>query len=76
MNNSFVIYKNKSFEYQFEGGKFMSNDLFEFRLSWTRNCDHAGFDFTFGIHKLFWFRLNTYDHRHWDHENNCWQTKY
>lgn len=66
------ICKYKSFEYQFEGSSFMNEDLFEFKVQWTRNCDHAGISFTFGIWKLFWMNLNIHDHRHWDYENNTW----
>lgn len=67
------ISKNKSFEWQFEGPSFMKEDLFELRLQWTRNCNHAGICFYFGIQKLFWMGLTFYDHRHWDYENNTWQ---
>lgn len=69
------ICKNKSFEYQFERGSFMQNDIFECKLIWTRKSDHAGISFTFGIFKLFWMNLNIHDHRHWDDENDCWQDR-
>lgn len=67
-----VIWKHKSFEYQFERGSFMQDDPYEFSLRWTRKSDHAGISFIFGIRGLFWMNLRTYDHRHWDDKNNCW----
>lgn len=66
--------KFKSFEYQFEGPSFMKDDVFEFKLAWTRKQDHAGPEFTFGIHRLFWCNLHIYDRRHWNYETNSWQT--
>lgn len=68
------ISKYKSFEYQFEGPHWMDRDIFEFKLSWTRKCDHAGISFTFGIFKLFWMNLNIHDHRHWDFDNECFMS--
>lgn len=68
------ISKHRSFEYQFERGSFLGDDVFEFKFTWSRKRDHAGINFTFGINKLFWFNLNIHDHRHWDVDNNCWQS--
>lgn len=68
-----TLSKFKSFEYQFEGPSFMKDDLFEFKLAWDRNKDHAGPEFVFGIHRLFWINLRIYDHRHWNYETNSWQ---
>lgn len=68
------IAKNKSFEYQFEDGSFMRDDLFEFKISWTSKCDHAGISFTLGIKGFFWMNLNVHDHRHWDEEKKTWTT--
>ena len=67
------ISKHKSFEWQFEKASFLGDDPFEFKLSWHRNCDHAGISFTFGMRWLFWMNLNIHDRRHWDYENNCWK---
>ena len=67
------IWKNKSFEYQFEGPHF-TEDSIECKLRWTRRTDHAGISFTFGIKYLFWLNLNIHDHRHWNRETNSWQT--
>ena len=67
------IAKNKSFEYQIEFNKF-ADQPFEFSFRWTTKRDHAGLDFTFSIYKLFWLNLNISDHRHWDRENDQWQT--
>jgi len=73
-----VIWKHKSFEYQFEGPGFMLDDPhswgIEFNWRWTRKRDHAGPSFTFGIRGLFWMNLNIHDHRHWDTENDTWKS--
>lgn len=68
-----TIWKNKSFEYQFEKASFMGDDPFECKFLWTRNRDHAGISFTLGIRYLFWMNVNIHDHRHWDDENNTWK---
>lgn len=76
MNKTFRISENKYFEYQLEGPNselVPPNDFFEFSVAWTRQRDHAGFDFTFSIYKLFWLNLNIYDCRHWDDETNAWK---
>lgn len=65
--------KHKTFEWQFEGPAFMKHDIFEYKVSWTRKCHHAGFDFTFGITKLFWMNLNIHDNRHWNYDRNVWE---
>jgi hypothetical protein len=70
-----VIWKHKSFEYQFEGPKFMNGHSFTCKLNWTRKRDHAGIFFTFGIKGLFWMNLNIHDHRHWDIENDTWMPR-
>jgi hypothetical protein len=69
------ISKHKSFEYQFEGGRFMQNHLFECHLNWSHKRDHAGISFMFGIYKLFWVMFKIYDHRHWDSANGCWENR-
>lgn len=69
------IWKNKSFEWQFEKASFVGNAPLEIKLRRTRNRDHAGISFTFGHRYLFWMNLNIYDHRHWDHQNNTWCIK-
>lgn len=67
------IAKNKSFEYQIEFDKF-HDEPFEFSLRWTSKRDHAGIDFTFSIYKLFWINLNIHDHRHWNHDEDRWES--
>lgn len=70
-----LIYKYKSFEYQFEGPNFMKDgEPFECDFAWTHKRDHAGISFTFGIAGLFWMNLNIHDRRHWDIKNNTWQS--
>lgn len=71
-----VLSKNKSFEYQIDFGERAKNIHvpFEFSLRSRQKTDHAGIDFVFSIHKLFWWNINIHDHRHWDYDNDCWQS--
>jgi hypothetical protein len=69
-----IIWKYKSFEYQFEGHQFITDKPYECELRWSRKRDHAGISFTFGIRGLGWMNLNIHDHRHWDTKNNTWST--
>lgn len=66
--------EHKTLEYQIETKKFY-NDPFEFNISWTTKQDHAGFDFTFSIYKLFWLNLNIKDNRHWNYDQGRWNTE-
>lgn len=57
---------NKSFEIQLElWDNNFARDFFEFKLNWTRKCDHAGPEFTLSVLKLFWLNIKIYDNRHW-----------
>ena len=47
-------------------------NVFTIRLSWSRKHDHAGIDFNITILGLE-FMYGTYDHRHWDYENDTWE---
>ena len=47
---------------------------FNFQVNWTKKCDHAGFTFLIGIHK-FLFDFKIYDVRHWNYEDNNYETK-
>ena len=69
---SVKLSENKSFEYQFDNR--FSDQPFEFSLSWTSKQDHAGIRFTFSIYKLFWIELSLYDSRHWNTDQNRWQS--
>lgn len=40
---------------------------FNFGISWTRKCDHAGFRVLFEV-MSFMFDFKIYDNRHWDYE--------
>jgi len=66
--------KHKSFEIQLELGNSsgLSEDFFEFKLSWTRKQDHAGPLFRLSLLKLFWLNVMIYDHRHWNYDEDRW----
>jgi hypothetical protein len=64
--------QNKAWEIQIST-KFEDGPYFNFSLEWTRKCDHAGPKFTIEI-LSFYFCLQAYDTRHWDYDNNCYQT--
>jgi hypothetical protein len=50
-------------------------DYFRFDLSWTRNCDHAGFRFDFSLARLQ-IEFLIYDQRHWDYDTQQWSKHY
>ena len=73
MNKSIRLSKHKTFEVQLElWDSEFARDFFEFKLQWTRKCDHAGPEFTLSIIKLFWLNIKIYDHRHWNDDENRW----
>lgn len=47
-------------------------DLFKFNAKWTRKRDHAGFNFEICV-LGYSFLFYTYDIRHWDDENDCFE---
>lgn len=55
--------------WELEGGKNEEWDWFNFRLKWTRKCDHAGFDFSLEL-LGYWISFYTYDGRHWNYDAN------
>jgi len=66
-----IFDENKVFEIQFEPNWDV---LFEFGIRWSTKEDHSGLNVTFGFAKL-WLDLNLYDCRHWNYENDRWQTQ-
>ena len=75
MYKNIKLSKNKSFEIQLDlCNSSLSNDLFLVNLAWTTKCDHAGLSFEFVFFKFVYFQMQVYDNRHWDYENNCWET--
>ena len=68
-----VFAENKSFEYQFDWGRNANFNPFELSFRITSKTDHAGVCFRFGVKYLFFVCLKTYDHRHWNHEENRWE---
>lgn len=64
---SFFNIPNKFWEVQM--AKFSDGEIFDFRISYTTNCDHAGFKFHFEVLGIF-VTLQVYDCRHWDYDTN------
>lgn len=62
--------KNKFWEIQI--ATFDEGPYFNFKIEWSRNCDHAGFVFLLEIHK-FMFDFKIYDDRHWDYDYNKYE---
>jgi len=71
-SGSFFNIPNKFWELQisneFEG------PYFNFKISWTRKEDHAGFQILIEIFN-FMFDFNIYDSRHWDYDTNTYEKK-
>lgn len=44
-----------------------------FDLDWSRKCDHAGVKIYISTF-FWWFTFYVYDCRHWDEENEAWET--
>lgn len=59
------------FWYHIQLGLF--GDIFNFNTNWNRKSDHAGWDFDLTIFGLC-LHLNIHDIRHWDYDNECWET--
>jgi hypothetical protein len=50
-----------------------TNSILECWFKFSIKEDHAGLNFDFGI--LGWnVKFLIYDNRHWDYENDCWET--
>jgi len=61
---------NKSLEFQIARHKAEKYYL-DFQIRWTRNCDHAGFEFYLELFGAF-IELNFIDVRQWDWDKKCW----
>ncbi len=62
--------KNKSLEIQVAKG---SDELIGFMFRLSFNQDHAGLMIDLSLfRRSIYFQI--YDNRHWDHENNCYET--
>lgn len=66
------LFQNKYFEFQTDFPH--DSDYFNIHLKWKKESDHAGISFYF---EVFGFSLSAeiYDNRHWNYENNCWETE-
>lgn len=52
---------------------YKTSCLIDFRISYTVKDDHAGFEAFIGL--FGWsVEFRFCDDRHWDYENNCWET--
>jgi len=72
---NFQLAQNKSLEVQLNLFDSLSQDtIFEFNLNWQIRCDHAGPRFHLIIFRVLYFHIMIYDHRHYDYENNKWET--
>lgn len=69
----FKLFKNKTFEYQFETSKeFVNKNYFQLKLSWSRKTHYAGLEFEFSLFKLFWVMITICDNRHWNFAKDRW----
>ena len=70
--SNYTLTTNKSLEFQFS--KWPVYHIFNIRLdtNWI-GSDHAGISFEIEILGVM-LHINLYDHRHWDYENNTWET--
>lgn len=67
------ITKNKSWEVQVELPSELP-DWFDFQVQLSSKCDHAGFRIKIELLKLFFFEFAICDNRHWDYDNDRWET--
>lgn len=71
----FPLTKNKSFELQLEFFNNLShNTIIDLTFNWSINQDHAGPSFTFILYRIVFLCIQIYDNRHWDWENQKWET--
>lgn len=61
---------NKAFEFNV----YKTHDIVEFDLTVTANCDHAGINVLLGL-LGYTVEMHWYDTRHWDYENQTWESK-
>lgn len=53
--------------WEIEVGKFKEWNWFDFKIRWTRHCDHAGFELFLEL-LGFWINFHIYDGRHWKYD--------
>lgn len=53
--------------------QYLSSKVLEINVCYSVRKDHAGIALTFGL-MGYCVHLQIYDNRHWDYENNCWNT--
>jgi hypothetical protein len=77
-SNRFVNLWNRSWGTPFKH-KFIELEvtkdctLLSFMFNWTIQQSHAGLDLELGLFG-YCIHFNFYDSRHWDYENNCYET--
>ena len=66
------LFGNKGFEGELLYTKSWQN-YFHFDVNWSRRTDHAGISLMVDV---CWFSLDLkiYDYRHWNYEENCWES--
>lgn len=70
MWKTWSITKNKSLEIVLDKpNRFV---YFDICSSWTKNTDHAGFNFYLSLLGFIQFEFNITDNRHWNNEENRW----
>jgi hypothetical protein len=52
----------------------LTRPIFEFNMAFSTQCSHAGFSFCFCFWK-FNAEFNIYDVRHWNHEENRYESE-
>lgn len=70
-----ALTKNKTLSYELNFGREADiNSFFKLYFNITRNTDHAGTEFEFAIFNLFWISISFNDNRHWNYEEQRWET--
>ena len=62
-------FKNKYWEVQ----ALKTDNLLRFEFGFTTRQDHAGVNLELGL-LGYEMHFTFYDNRHWDEDNNCWQS--
>jgi hypothetical protein len=65
------ITENKFFELQASYFREYNTNIFNFQISWSKRCDHAGFEIELSIWK-FHFSISILDSRHWNYDKDQW----
>ena len=72
MFKTFSLSKNKRIEIDI-GKPYRFIKIIDFHISWTRNTDHAGFDFLISLFGQLYCQIVIYDIRNWNDKKKCWE---